>query len=109
MKSFSLMQTTPPFLKKEPRHIQIAASVCFYADVACFLLSFFCEGGHCLDFLDSRPDFLEIFRIEEQENGTVKVRIDGFLSDTKNAALLGDILMNFDLVVSSFYLISSYF
>ena len=58
------MQTTPKFLKKEPRHIQASAGSVFYAEITAFILSFFCEFGHCGDFLESRPDFAQFFIID---------------------------------------------
>ena len=96
------MPSTPPFLKHEARHVQVSASVLFYAEVTAFLLSFF-DTGFCRDFLLSHPDFLEVFEIMEDDNGKELVVLKEALGvDSQIDAKFADLLLNYDLPVNIF-------
>ena len=95
---FSMMRYTPNFLKKESRHVQASASAIYYGEITAFVLSFFCEGGHCRDFIESNEDFQEIFQIDEE---TKKVYLKESISGSAEmSAKIRDIFANFDLIVS---------
>ena len=95
-----MMRTTPKFLKQESRHIQASAGAIYYGEIAAFILSFFCESAHCQDFIESRPDFQEIFEIDEEAK---KVYLRESFSESTQNAKLRDILADFDLIVSEVF------
>lgn len=93
------MRTTPPFLKREARHVQASAGVLFYAEVAVFLFSFF-DYGFCKEFLMSRPEFLEVFKIETDTDGVEKVCLHEPLGENSAIdAKFADILLNYKITV----------
>ena len=74
-------------------------SACFYGEVGAFLLSFF-DRSFCRDFIQSRPDFQEIFEIDQDDDGSEYLYLADDLDAPYISAKLMDILSDFDLVVS---------
>ena len=99
------MCSTPAFLKREARHVQASAGALFYAEVTTFLLSFF-DSGFCKDFLYSRPEFLEFFKFETDDDGAETVTLHAPIGECAELdAMFADILMNFNLAVRKIFII----